>query len=821
MLACREQRSAQCGSGEGCSQGGISGAPLASAASDFDLELCAALAALLWNIADARLKYSMHASRGAKDISRRVILALPRELLPLLPKDAQDAEISVDPDPPIPPKPAQSATPGADAPSADSASAAPAAGQPQAEAPQAPGGPPSSAAPSAPWTCPACTTVNQPSYVICAACFSDKPSDAPSPPHAVSSAAAAAAAASGGGSSQDVTTCTAMVPGGPSVAPPPSLVHPDTTPPDPPPDTLGLMLTWSCAACTSENPPGTTVCSVCLSSRSIESSGGAPPSYPPGPGDASLGGSAGVDADAALAAALSASLNADLDTGAAVSAAIGASGQAGSGQVYADFDFASVAPPPGREVQDPYWGVEGGVASTLAVLCITEESTLLGALAAMVQPVFRAPSVHGAMTVAHRAAEGSISRGMLATAQAMFGQQLAGVLTHGDVQAADAACTSALAAGELSAHSGVALLVYAAVLTRGVPNCREDTSRDRMFSTLVYADGTSEQALLNLLLCGMARNDVDDATWCDVTLRPPVGFLSAADGITVCNMWKRPAHSVWVTHAGNHYTVLASSVPGLTGVSDTRSAAQQTNRSTGVSQAASQCDGSAGAAVAEAGGAKEDPPQDSAPVFQVEHFNGLHPPSAGNLATRHAMFRVAVWGDWGAAGIEGGSSDEGAAVSAEAAAAAKTAAEELHVKKILTVRVVPGGSKDSGPWEFLVVCKAKGRLEGALLTGGEDGGPITAPPYPGRWYCRDCMLPKAPNYAGYNLEGVSVCSGCGKHISECGHAHWVQEREMPVARVKEWKRGNAAQVTQVLRTRWPALDADWALCGGVAPSMFG
>ena len=543
--------------------------------------------------------------------------------------------------------------------------------------------------------------------------------------------------------------------------------------PGPAPDTaggLGTMTPWTCSVCTLYNEAGTTVCGACGSSR------------PEAEGSS-------TDSDAALAAAMA---------GGAPSTGLDAQSAAVRDALQ------HIHPPPGRVVADPYWSPDTGLFPALRLLHVTDRAVLAEVLAAVVD-IFETPNTIGAATAAD--ADADVSAGYRASVEATYGSTAAEALLQA---ASPAEVDAAVKSASACSHSGLSLLVYSAVLTRGLANCRHDTSRDSMFMSLIFADATSEQALLNLLLAGVARNDVNDATWCDVRLDVPIGFLTAAEGYAVCDMWKRPLAPVWVTHGGNHYTTVWSRQHEVCTVSDTPVQAQREAAASAQAESAAtegKEQGQAPPAAAAGGGAGPAAKlQDPAPVHVLHLFNGLHPPRAGGAATRHACFRAAMWGRWGEE--EGSPNPEQEA----ARAAAKEAAEARKVKKIISSRVLPGGDKETGPWEFLVVCKKSGSLENPAAT---------APPYGGKWYCRDCMLPKVPNWAGYNEEGAPACKGCGKLVSECGFAHWLSAEELPVGKRRDWERGHAPQLLQVLRVRWPALAADWSMAGSVAPSMFG
>jgi len=76
-------------------------------------------------------------------------------------------------------------------------------------------------------------------------------------------------------------------------------------------------------------------------------------------------------------------------------------------------------------------------------------------------------------------------------------------------------------------------------------------------------------------------------------------------------------------------------------------------------------------------------------------------------------------------------------------------------------------------------------------------------PFPGRFYCRSCMLASPPCYEGYAQEGDSVCPGCGGLIAETGHSHWLSIEQLPAEMRLEWERNNAPALLRVLRLRWP------------------
>jgi len=122
---------------------------------------------------------------------------------------------------------------------------------------------------------------------------------------------------------------------------------------------------------------------------------------------------------------------------------------------------------------------------------------------------------------------------------------------------------------------GVLLLVYSAILTRGVENVRADM--DAPDTALLAPHKYCSQELVNLLLVGRAFSNVFDGTM-DVggsTLkgipnRGTVGFLTLMEKMGYCqvgNNFKNPVYPIWILYSESHYSLLfcpqppASSTP--------------------------------------------------------------------------------------------------------------------------------------------------------------------------------------------------------------------------------------------------------------------
>ena len=146
----------------------------------------------------------------------------------------------------------------------------------------------------------------------------------------------------------------------------------------------------------------------------------------------------------------------------------------------------------------------------------------------------------------------------------------------------------------------------------------------------------------------------------------------------------------------------------------------------------------------------------------------------------------------------------------------------MQVVRIFEHKPLPGGTKASGPYEYLVLCAKDGSMEG------------TAPrPRDRKWRCRDCYakvstsclrltpahcLTRRPCpapcaqdpvvWAAYNEPTVDTCRACGKHVSECGFLHWLKFDELPKAKREAWLRSNAPPLLQTLRTRFPRAKID-------------
>jgi len=135
-----------------------------------------------------------------------------------------------------------------------------------------------------------------------------------------------------------------------------------------------------------------------------------------------------------------------------------------------------------------------------------------------------------------------------------------------DLQAAIRANLSAFAERN---GCGVLLLVYSAILTRGVANVRSDM--DVPDTALLAPHKYCSQELVNLLLVGKAFSNVFDGTM-DVggsTLkgipnRSTVGFLTLMEKMGYCqvgNHFKNPVYPIWILYSESHYSLLFGTQP--------------------------------------------------------------------------------------------------------------------------------------------------------------------------------------------------------------------------------------------------------------------
>jgi hypothetical protein len=322
----------------------------------------------------------------------------------------------------------------------------------------------------------------------------------------------------------------------------------------------------------------------------------------------------------------------------------------------------------------------------------------------------------------------------------------------------------------------VVLLLYSIVLTRGVAEFAREAREDPMVRTLIYDDGCSEQALLNVALTGVGRNHVDDAAWCDWpgtgrTDILDVGFLTDADGFLPGDHFKNPANSVFILNSGGHYTTLwfesSSEQRPSTAAADDDDHAAASSSSTPSSSSTTTT-------------------TTTAKVVSAWHFNGLHPPNAGGKPTRLTHFHLSLEGPG-----EGAVEEDPQEIENQA----------RKIKQIMQFNTATG--------LFLVVCEKDGSMESSGLD---------VPEYwPQRWYCRDCTL--VGDYAGYNYAEATECKACLRPARECGWAHWLTEAQLPRKLLSTWKKNRVPPMLRVLRIRWPQADASWD--GAPPPALFG
>ena len=59
-----------------------------------------------------------------------------------------------------------------------------------------------------------------------------------------------------------------------------------------------------------------------------------------------------------------------------------------------------------------------------------------------------------------------------------------------------------------------------------------------------------------------------------------------------------------------------------------------------------------------------------------------------------------------------------------------------------------------------------------------------------------------PEWTAYNDHDATSCRVCGKHIDECGYAHWVTRDMLPLSIRQSFDHQHAPPIIRLLRRRW-------------------
>eukprot|EP00741_Cyanophora_paradoxa_P000404 tig00000404_g395.t1 len=157
---------------------------------------------------------------------------------------------------------------------------------------------------------------------------------------------------------------------------------------------------------------------------------------------------------------------------------------------------------------------------------------------------------------------------------ALYGGEAGGRIRDDRFSVVDVSGVDALRAllasrlGQIQYRSGcgVVMVLYSAILTRGVANIRKDM--DMSDATLIGSHGYCTQELVNLLLMGRAHSNVfdgerrlDEQILRGIPRRSDVGYLTLFETykyVEVGKNYKIPSYPIWVICSESHYTVLFS-----------------------------------------------------------------------------------------------------------------------------------------------------------------------------------------------------------------------------------------------------------------------
>eukprot|EP00051_Salpingoeca_urceolata_P002406 m.49932 g.49932 ORF g.49932 m.49932 type:complete len:519 (+) comp12112_c0_seq1:50-1606(+) len=313
----------------------------------------------------------------------------------------------------------------------------------------------------------------------------------------------------------------------------------------------------------------------------------------------------------------------------------------------------------------------------------------------------------------------------------------------------------------LKGAGGVVLLVYSAVLTRGVDLVRKDVLSDGGEPPLIagpFALCSSE--LVSLLLRGSAGGNVaaytDDehpADWPGAA----VGLLSWAEidaGIPIANGLKFPSTPVWLMHGGDHFTVLFATSP----VVDEPGATNTLHHWNGLPPAGPRL--CTFELTAPNGGVRR------APEKHVKTFVKPKPGEIDDVVQAHTDDK-------------------------------KTRPKEFKTWRFEVVLAVDDPDvSDGGAGDGRAVPEPVFDL----------GEPVADAP----WRCASCYAKRFQTMCfGQNDAGAVVCRHCDKPQREAGWSLWMAYDALPPSAQRRVERRYGPKILALLRTRWPAANADF------------
>lgn len=312
---------------------------------------------------------------------------------------------------------------------------------------------------------------------------------------------------------------------------------------------------------------------------------------------------------------------------------------------------------------------------------------------------------------------------------------------------------------------GILLLVYSAVLTRGVERIRKDFN-DSPSPLIGGRFNTCTFELMSLLMRGKANGDV--GAFNQITKKPQdwtsgtnegIGMLSAEFekrvGIQLCNRLKTPTQPVWIVHGGDHFTVLAAASARF--VESALDSKPRTN-------------------------------------MRLVHYNG-GPHPAGPRATL-----LSVNTPHGSRAATTGSHEE-------------TYYKPVPGQIDSVVQAHPGDKKTYPKlwtkWKYEVVLA----VDDPTVDGAPRPPDLPPPktyaqgPLPDDstpWRCAKCYATRFKTMCfGQNEAGAKVCQHCSRKIQDCGFSIWLSYDALPSGWKASVTARHAPKIITLLQSKWP------------------